>query len=67
MECYRQGKTKVLGEKPDKRETLHMKIHFVPLREHSVLPLEVEWAMLCGEIQVVGEKTCKKATVWKSV
>jgi hypothetical protein len=61
VECCRQGKTKVLGQKRDKRETLYMKIHFVPHKEHFVLPVEVEWVVLYGEIRDVGENTCKKA------
>jgi len=38
-----------------------MKIHFIPHKEHVVLPVEVEWAVLYGEIRDVGENTCKKA------
>lgn len=38
-----------------------MKIHFVPHKEHFVLPVEVEWVVLYWEIRDVGENTCKKA------
>jgi hypothetical protein len=46
VECCRQGKTKVLGEKHGKRETLYMKIHSVPHREHFMLPVEFDWVVL---------------------
>ena len=49
MECCRQGKTKVLGQKRDKRETLYMKIHFVPQKEHFVLAVGVECVVLYGK------------------